>query len=168
MYEESGFNEFLVREEVTNRLVALSADQASAQIYGLSGTVIGGGISSSADGKLTINWDTNEVIFSDGARGRVFLGKIAGTDDYGIKIVDEEGNTIMTSGMELQTLGIGDSQISNDKVSGLSASKITTGTLSVIMNVGGSNVLIDGENTRIVINDGTNDRILIGYQSEGF
>ena len=32
----------------------------------------------------------------------------------------------------------------------------------------GANVKIDGANARIMINDGTNNRILIGYQSGGF
>ena len=34
--------------------------------------------------------------------------------------------------------------------------------------VGDNRVIIDGENSRILINDGTNDRILIGYQKDGF
>ena len=41
-------------------------------------------------------------------------------------------------------------------------------TLSGDIQVGGANVKIDGANGRILINDGTNDRILIGYQSGGF
>ncbi len=32
----------------------------------------------------------------------------------------------------------------------------------------GANVKIDGANARIIINDGSNDRILIGFQSGGF
>ena len=34
--------------------------------------------------------------------------------------------------------------------------------------VGDNNVTIDGANKRILINDGTNDRVLIGYDSGGF
>lgn len=44
------------------------------------------------------------------------------------------------------------------------ASQSLTGDIEV----GGSNVKIDGANARILINDGSNDRILIGYQSGGF
>ena len=40
--------------------------------------------------------------------------------------------------------------------------------LSGSILTGNSNVKIDGANKRIIINDGTNDRILIGYQSGGF
>ena len=36
------------------------------------------------------------------------------------------------------------------------------------IQVGTGNVKVDGANKRIIINDGTNDRILIGYQSGGF
>lgn len=35
-------------------------------------------------------------------------------------------------------------------------------------NKGAGSVLIDGQNNRIIINDGTYDRILIGYQEGGF
>jgi len=41
-------------------------------------------------------------------------------------------------------------------------------TLSGDVSVGIGNVKIDGANKRIFINDGTNDRILIGFQSGGF
>lgn len=34
--------------------------------------------------------------------------------------------------------------------------------------VGSENIMIDGANKRIVISDGTNNRILIGYQKDGF
>jgi len=34
--------------------------------------------------------------------------------------------------------------------------------------VGDNNVVIDGENKNIIVNDGDNDRILIGYQQGGF
>lgn len=41
-------------------------------------------------------------------------------------------------------------------------------TLSGDIQVGNGNVKIDGVNKRIIINDGSYDRILIGYQSGGF
>ncbi len=37
-----------------------------------------------------------------------------------------------------------------------------------VLTVGVTNVTIDGPNKRILINDGSNDRILLGYQSGGF
>jgi hypothetical protein len=44
------------------------------------------------------------------------------------------------------------------------SSQVLTGDIQV----GGSNVKIDGDNANIIINDGSYDRILIGYQSGGF
>lgn len=41
-------------------------------------------------------------------------------------------------------------------------------TLSGDIQVGGANVKIDGANGRILINDGSYDRVLLGYQSGGF
>lgn len=37
-----------------------------------------------------------------------------------------------------------------------------------VTQVGSPNVVIDGANARIIINDGTHDRILIGYHENGF
>jgi len=45
---------------------------------------------------------------------------------------------------------------------------IRGGTNSKQLLVGASNVLIDGTNKRIVINDGTNDRVLMGYLAGKF
>ena len=44
----------------------------------------------------------------------------------------------------------------------------TSQTLSGNFNLNDANVLIDGANKRITISDGTNTRILIGYQLNGF
>ena len=41
-------------------------------------------------------------------------------------------------------------------------------TLTGDIQVGAGNVIIDGANARILINDGMNDRILIGYDEGGF
>jgi hypothetical protein len=36
------------------------------------------------------------------------------------------------------------------------------------INLGVGNVVVDGTNKRILVNDGTNDRCLLGFQSGGF
>jgi hypothetical protein len=46
------------------------------------------------------------------------------------------------------------------------AGSVITGAVTVGSGTG--SVTIDGANNNIVVNDGTNDRILIGYQSGGF
>ena len=53
----------------------------------------------------------------------------------------------------------GDINFDNSQISGSLGDKI---------QVGGSNVIIDGANRRITINDGANDRVLIGFQEGGF
>jgi hypothetical protein len=52
--------------------------------------------------------------------------------------------------------------ITTVRIDSLSVSKLTGGTISVVANLGNSNVKLDGPNVNILINDGTNDRILIG------
>lgn len=50
----------------------------------------------------------------------------------------------------------------------VSASRITAGTIAAAANLGNSSVVLDGANKRIIVNDGTNDRVLIGYLSGKF
>lgn len=46
---------------------------------------------------------------------------------------------------------------------------VQTGTLiSGLVIVGDNNIRIDGEAKQIIVNDGENDRILIGFQTNGF
>jgi len=65
---------------------------------------------------------------------------------------------------------VGDEAITTAKIKSLVADKITTGTLGVgtVINVGETNIKIDGTGRQIIINDGTNDRVLLGFQSGGF
>ena len=58
--------------------------------------------------------------------------------------------------------------ISQSKIKNLTANVIQAGTITTTINIGGANVFIDGANNRIIINDGTVDRILIGYLASGF
>lgn len=72
---------------------------------------------------------------------------------------------------QLLTERLADGSVTNAKISSISADKIETGDITVLVDIGSSSsgfVRIDGENNRIIVNDGTNDRILIGYQSAGF
>lgn len=79
--------------------------------------------------------------------------------------------TAMLADGSITTAKLADLAVTTAKILSLSADKITTGDLTVQVDVGtaGSGyVRIDGANTRILVNDGTNDRILIGYQASGF
>ena len=66
--------------------------------------------------------------------------------------VDLNGNVVATSA----TFG--------EYISKAGTSQVFTGDF----NLNDANVKIDGANKRILINDGSNDRILIGYQLNGF
>lgn len=66
--------------------------------------------------------------------------------------VDMQGNLVASAA----TFG--------EYISKAGASQALTGDF----NLNDGNVKIDGANKRILINDGTNDRILIGFQSGGF
>jgi len=70
----------------------------------------------------------------------------------------------------ITTLKIKDAAITNAKINSVSADKITTSTLTAQVNVGSGTgyVKLDGQNNRIIINDGNVDRILIGYHLNGF
>ena len=63
--------------------------------------------------------------------------------DFLNKIKDQEDNLVALNRVKIQ-----DAEIGNAQIDTLAADKITTGTLDV--------------DTRIVVNDGTHDRIIIG------
>jgi hypothetical protein len=70
----------------------------------------------------------------------------------------------LLSGVPVGTAKFQDLAITNAKIEGLSADKITAGTLSVQVDVGDPTsgyVRFDAENDRIIINDGTTNRVLI-------
>lgn len=57
------------------------------------------------------------------------------------------------------------------KVRSVFAGNILAGTVKVGINLGSSSsgfILLDGANNRIIINDGTVDRIVFGFLSGGF
>ena len=63
--------------------------------------------------------------------------------DFLNKIKDQEDNIVALNRLKIQ-----DAEIGNAQIDTLAADKITTGTLNV--------------NTKITVNDGTHDRIIIG------
>lgn len=160
-YKSAGFNHFMKRGFPTvDSVEEESGDESSFRVRHLSGTSITSGISKSSDGKLIVDWGQEQIIVTDGARNRVEIGKIPGTDQYGIRIYDAEGSEVVNASGEVQGI----------EVEELSADKITTGTLrsTTTISVGDNNIKIDGVNKQILINDGSNDRVLIGYQENGF
>lgn len=56
-------------------------------------------------------------------------------------------------------------EVTNGQIVNLSISKLTAGVLSEEAQVGGGNVIIDGENERILVHDGVTNRVAIGKLS---
>ena len=63
---------------------------------------------------------------------------------------------------------IADNAITDSKVESLTADKITAGTITASVSVGSNNLLMDGVNTRYVVSDGTDNRIVMGYLEGAF
>jgi hypothetical protein len=51
---------------------------------------------------------------------------------------------------------------SNRNITDMSIDKLTAGTINVAANLGGAGLVLDGPNIRIIVNDGTTDRGVIG------
>ena len=94
------------------------------------------------------------------------------TDTIGYRFDAElERGAIRKSMMGTNVIGnaqIGTAVIGTANIGTLSFNQMSGGTITVLANLGTGNIKLDGANKQIIINDGTNDRILIGYQSGGF
>lgn len=59
--------------------------------------------------------------------------------------------------------------IDGDTGDGIFAGELRSGTfITGQVILGDNNIVLNGEDRRMIINDGTNDRVLIGFQSGGF
>jgi hypothetical protein len=58
--------------------------------------------------------------------------------------------------------------VTNAKIQDLSVTKLLAGMITVSFDIGSGNIKMDGANKRITVNDGTNDRVLIGYLAGKF
>jgi hypothetical protein len=167
-YTDLGYDRLLNRRNAPSSMME---DATSRYITTLSGSNVAGGTTSSNTGTLSINWDTGEIIVNDGARSRVLLGYVAEEDAYGIKILNNLGEVVFSVAGQVGTGGIEDEAVTDAKITSIAANKILAGELIVPVDLGtlGSGYIrLDGENNRIIINDGTNDIILLGHQLGGF
>jgi hypothetical protein len=98
--------------------------------------------------------------------GLVVTGITANQIEAGTITADEIASHTITAD-EISAGTITATEISGDQLDVIAAN---TGTLTVdeYISVGEANIKIDGTNRRITVNDGTNDRILIGKQTGGF
>ena len=105
-------------------------------------------------------------------RSVITQAKIKNASITSAKIVDANITSAKIADASVTTAKIVDANVTNAKIDTVAAGKITVGTLLAAVNVGtaagGAYVKLDGANTQILINDGTVDRILIGFDSGGF
>lgn len=178
-YLEAGFTKQLYKASAQSRPGVYLEDVASQKVSQVSGDSIIGGKAGSRSGNFQVNWAGEYLLASDGAVDRVKVGFIAEEDTYGLVIKDAQGNTIIsTTGFGAGTVGtteladgavgesnIGDGAVSNAKISGVSVNKLLAGDLLVTADIGNPTTgytRLDGENNRIIVNDGSDDRIVIG------
>lgn len=71
-----------------------------------------------------------------------------------------------TTQQQFDSANIGDllsgTSIGSEQIKGIGFNKIVTGKFGLIPTSGNTGILFDADNNRIVINDGSNDRIVIG------
>lgn len=153
-YLTTGLNKFFQKGSSSNELME---DQASFDVQQISGSNLSSGISKSIDGKLKIDWNNTLISAEDGARNRVEIGKLPGTDnEYGLRVTDVNGNELFSVG------GLADGSVTADKlnVNQLDAVATNTGTLTVdeSIAVGGNingaiNVKDSSGNNKVVLDN---------------
>lgn len=140
---------------------SLGAIQIGQYTAGVSGQIRispNGIVATNAQGVTTITIDGttgNVTLIGTLQAGTIISGGVIQGGSININnafTVDSSGNMVATSAT----------------ISGYISTTGTGQTLSGSINTGNGNVLIDGANKRIIINDGSYDRVLIGYQSGGF
>ena len=92
-------------------------------------------------------------------------GSITTAFDFGWQYQRSIINTSKLVNNVITTEKIVGSAVTDDKIITVSADKLTAGTITVGINLGvgtSGSMTFDGANNRIVINDGTTNRIVIG------
>lgn len=124
---------------VVNREGEMTSLDGEVILEGLAPSqVLASGAITSQDNRMSLDLGGNNFVVNDGLVDRTQLGKFA-DGQYGFRVTDQSGNTLMN----------------------------ITGENNKIVSADGK-MIIDLTNNRILINDGTNDRILIGYDANGF
>lgn len=98
-------------------------------------------------------------------RGVVSTGKIKNASITNALIGSAAIDDVNIANGAIVTDKIADGAVTNDKVVSINASKITAGTVIVALNLGtasAGSLILDGANNRIVVHDGTTNRVVIG------
>ena len=91
------------------------------------------------------------------------ISTVGNTNIFGASndsLAAESGKNYITS-TDYQTNNQGNA-VTSYNIKNISADKITAGIITVALSLGGANVTIDGATSRIIVNDGTTNRVLIG------
>lgn len=175
--EKAGFDEFLNRSSEEPSLFTRSTANYSDQVLGyqpeilddessmfirqLSGSSIAGGITKSQDGKLQVDWAKGSFIANDGSRNRVEIGRLPGSQLFGIRIYDASGDEIFSAAGELQSSGIADGAVITTKIANLAVTNAKIGALSASKIVTGTLIAKDGDDAaKIVVRDSEDNDIV--------
>jgi hypothetical protein len=77
-------------------------------------------------------------------------------------IQDLAVTTAKLGSASVTSIKIGGTAVTNDKISSVGANKLSSGTISSQIALGSANILLDGTNNRILIYDGTANRVALG------
>lgn len=104
----------------------------------------------------------DELSFLNKVNSQIVDYSKLGFNQYGVRVgvsanplLDQDENSIRTS-------TILNGAVTDEKIETLSVGKLLAGTIVVSVNVGNGNCKIDGSANRFMVNDGTNDRCLLG------
>lgn len=191
-YLDSGFNENLIRENYSGEestqvdsvnsgeilasgaipVVEITNAMATAGIVDESRNIIKDIINSKLD------TDSQEILaaFEFGASGAIQIGAYSAGVSGDVRLSPagivarnkSNVNTFTLDGDSGDATFLGTVAANSVIACDVSASRITAGTIAAAANLGNSSVILDGANKRIIVNDGTNDRVLIGYLAGKF
>jgi len=124
-----------------------------------------------SSGKIVLDGSNNGLIkvldSQSTPQERVQIGDITGSGVYGIRVLDGNGNAILRSSDnetgDIDWTYISNVTINNADINDVSIDKLTTGNLGDnSLNTGSDNLVIDGSNPWLYVNDGTYNRVQLG------
>lgn len=75
-YSELGYSKLLIKGAYSSGYTEMNEDVVSQFIPLISGSNINGGISTSADGKIEIDWENGKQRWKDKLTTRIFIGEV--------------------------------------------------------------------------------------------
>lgn len=109
----------------------------------------------------------NDLGFNNFLTNEIFPIKQSSTELMGMYNSGAVTTKLLADG-SVKEATIADLAVTSAKINDLSADKITAGTIDASVSIGTNNILLDGENWRQVISDGSTNRIVIGKLTGAF